>query len=224
MTDEELKQYIEMWKQTVAVQQHFNDIEWRIRGLALTALTFTLGAAALAAREPAKIPIFGGHAGLPGVIMVAGLILWLAFWFVDDIWYHRLLIGAVKHGEVLESELRKQLPAAGLTAAISKSSRIDFTILKSSRFSVLRNQHAFRSTQKLRFFYSAIAVLLFLLALGLWGGTAASKGSGVGSPTGMTSTTQPSTSSTEAPNPWVSSTARPATAAPPTPRFPLTPR
>lgn len=28
---ERVGHYIEMWKQTVTVQQHFNDIEWRIR-------------------------------------------------------------------------------------------------------------------------------------------------------------------------------------------------
>lgn len=38
--DDRVRHYIELWKQTVAVQQHFNDLEWRIRQLALTALTF----------------------------------------------------------------------------------------------------------------------------------------------------------------------------------------
>lgn len=60
MDDEDrVKHYIELWKQTVAVQQHFNDIEWRIRQLALTALTFALGAAAVAARERTSLVIFG---------------------------------------------------------------------------------------------------------------------------------------------------------------------
>ena len=35
--DEKVKHYIELWKQTVTVQQHFNDLEWRIRGLTLDA-------------------------------------------------------------------------------------------------------------------------------------------------------------------------------------------
>jgi len=171
VTEDELKHYVAMWQQTIVVQQHFNDIEWRIRGLALTALTFTVGAAAVAAREPAKLPIFGGHVGLSGLIASAGLLLWLAFWFVDDIWYHKLLLGAVRHGEALESELRDYLPAAGLTAAISASSRIDFSIRKNSRFTVLNKPRALHSTQKLRLFYFVVAALLFILALGLWGGT-----------------------------------------------------
>ena len=43
--DQQVGHYIDIWKQTVAVQMHFNDIEWRIRGLALTVATFAIGAA-----------------------------------------------------------------------------------------------------------------------------------------------------------------------------------
>ncbi|WP_344067846.1 hypothetical protein [Nostocoides vanveenii] len=49
--DQEVGHYIEMWKQSVEVQMHFNDIEWRIRGLALTVATFALGAAGVAAKD-----------------------------------------------------------------------------------------------------------------------------------------------------------------------------
>lgn len=40
--DAQCSKYIDLWKQTVEVQQHFNDLEWRIRGLALTAATLGL--------------------------------------------------------------------------------------------------------------------------------------------------------------------------------------
>ena len=39
--DQRVGHYIEMWKQATQVNQHFNEIEWRIRGLALTVATFT---------------------------------------------------------------------------------------------------------------------------------------------------------------------------------------
>ena len=60
--DEKVGHYIEIWKQTVTVQQHFNDIEWRIRGLALTAATFALGAAAIAAKDGNSF-VAGGFSG-----------------------------------------------------------------------------------------------------------------------------------------------------------------
>ena len=40
--DRRLSHYVDMWKQSVETQQHFNTIEWQIRGLALTVATFAL--------------------------------------------------------------------------------------------------------------------------------------------------------------------------------------
>src|SRR3954454_5849013 len=96
--DERCSRYIDLWKQTVEVQQHFNDLEWRIRGLALTAATFALGASAVAAKDGTKFHGVSLGAG----VLIAGLILWFGFYFVDRYWYHPLLIGSVKHGEELE--------------------------------------------------------------------------------------------------------------------------
>lgn len=110
--------YVEMWKQTITVQQHFNDIEWRIRGLALTAATFSVGAAGLAVNN--------GHP-LPGaVILVVGLVLWYAFYFVDRYWYHPLLIASVMQGHKVETKIEEcGLPDAALTKAISAGSPIN---------------------------------------------------------------------------------------------------
>ena len=41
--NEALGHYVSLWKTSVEVQQHFNDIEWRIRGLAVTVATSHLG-------------------------------------------------------------------------------------------------------------------------------------------------------------------------------------
>lgn len=122
MTEDERDAYIEMWKQTIDVQKHFNDIELKIRGLALTILTFTLGGASLAIRNGTAIGINGFELQLGALILILGILLWLTFYFVDQIWYHRLLVGAVFHGLELEDELRKVLPVAGLSHRISESS------------------------------------------------------------------------------------------------------
>ena len=169
MNDEEqAKLHVGMWKQTIEVQQHFNDICWRIRGLALTALTFSLGAAAVAAREPLELRLIGLDLRLSAVIAVVGFVLWLAFYFVDHVWYHRLLVGAVVHGEALEVALQNQLPEAGLTRAITVHSAYPVAV-RGHQFTVLH------SKGKLRLFYGTVAVLLLVFAVALqFGGPTAS--------------------------------------------------
>ena len=149
--------YIELWKQTVDVQKHFNDIELRIRGLALTVLTFVLGGASLAIRDNATVIMFGGHFQLGSLILFLGIVLWLTFYFVDQVWYHRLLIGAVVHGEALEDEIKRALPAAGLTKAITKNSpyTIRVRFFRKTLWSA-----EIHSTMKIRIFYFTVAAIL----------------------------------------------------------------
>lgn len=158
LTDaDRLQGYLEMWKQTVTVQQHFNEICWKIRGLALTALTFTLGAASLTAtakERPVALTVGELEVDSSALTVCVGLLVWLAFFFVDASWYHRLLKASVDHGAALEQEVRTYLPKSGLTAAISAGSP--------SR--LLWSRRAMRSTHKLRAFYWVIAALLFVLA------------------------------------------------------------
>lgn len=158
--DARCSKYVDLWKQTVEVQQHFNDLEWRIRGLALTAATFALGASAVAAKDGTEF--YGVSLG--SGILLAGVVLWMGFFFVDRYWYHPLLIGSVKHGEKLEVELQNYLPAAGLTKAITESSHI-----KPPKglgwLSQKNGDGTLRSEEKLRIFYWIGATTLILAAL-----------------------------------------------------------
>jgi phosphoglycolate phosphatase-like HAD superfamily hydrolase len=70
--DQRIPQLIDVWNKIVGVQQHFNDMEMRIRNYCIT----VVGAIALS--------------------------VGMAFWFMDRHWYHRLLIGSVKQGAVVE--------------------------------------------------------------------------------------------------------------------------
>jgi hypothetical protein len=113
MNEKEL--LLEAWKQTVATQMHFNDIAMRIRAVALT-----LVAAVLTAKE-----LVGGAHG--GRVLVALLIVWVAFYLMDRWWYHYLLLGAVLHGSALEDRARAlglALPGKrsllGLTQSVSR--------------------------------------------------------------------------------------------------------
>lgn len=165
--DSQIGYYVDMWKKSVDVQQHFNDIEWRIRGLALTVATFALGAAGVSAKEGTKV----GPLSLGSAVMLTGLMLWYAFYFVDRFWYHPLLMAAVKHGTVIEDEIKKILPAAGMTAAITAGSpqRIGRLIpfVLNPRIGFRGANKLLHSEDKLRWFYFVGAAAFVIAAIAL---------------------------------------------------------
>lgn len=161
--NEAVGHYISLWKASIEVQQHFNDIEWRIRGLALTVATFSLGAAGVAARDGTTI----GPISLGSAVLVLGLLLWYAFYFVDRFWYHPLLKGAVKEGSEFEEAIRAHLPEAHMTAGITASSRLPIgwglSFLAGKKgWSKENDQRVMHSDHKLRWFYR-VGMLAFLL-------------------------------------------------------------
>jgi hypothetical protein len=159
---DKLKAYIELWKQTVDVQKHFNDIEMRVRGLALTVLTFALGAAAVAIKDGTKADVLGGHIPLATIILFISAVLWGIFYFVDQIWYHRLLIGSVVHGQALEAEIAKLIPLPGglkpgLTAQISESSPYQLPRVLGAK--------QIHSSTKIGVFYAGVAAILIVFGI-----------------------------------------------------------
>src|SRR5262245_28698375 len=108
MTDEEkdrAARSFEAWKVAVDVQKHFNDIEMRIRNYALTLLLAVLAGAGLALREHQAVILFGVEVSLATIILAAGFVVWVAFYFMDELWYHKLLLGAVKQAADIERAL-----------------------------------------------------------------------------------------------------------------------
>lgn len=162
--DQEIAHYIDMWKQCIAMQMHFNDIEWRIRGLALTVVTFALGAAGVAAKDGTQV----GWVSLGTLVILIGLLLWYVFYFVDRHWYHPLLKAAVKHGTQIEGKIKETLPEAGVTAAITEGSRYE-----PGRFvRILSRQSIMHSDHKLVWFYRVGALALVLAAIAFQVGAA----------------------------------------------------
>lgn len=150
--------HLQLWKEAVGVQMHFNDIGWRIRALALTVLTFTLGAIGFVHINLAPTRIFGWEVSPAAFLPFLGAGLWSAFWFADRGWFHKLLIGAVKEGEDQERVLTAHGVQAGLGAHITAESPIRFK--KWKRKGELR---VWQSSYKLDLFYR--------LGLGLLGAT-----------------------------------------------------
>src|SRR5947207_128781 len=88
------KVIIEAWKQTVAVQMHFNDLALRIRSFALTIVAAILAASGL------------GQGCANALVLAAPLVIWPAFYLMDRFWYHPLLVGAVFHGMAIEAQAK----------------------------------------------------------------------------------------------------------------------
>lgn len=154
--DSEPERTIDLWKTVVGVQQHFNDIGWRIRSLAITALTFTLGAAFFGYLNAESVS-FGSVSFNPSALVpLLGLSIWLLFWFADGVWYHRLLKGAQAAATPIEESLKQLGIDAGLSTEITKASRAGW-----GPFTEMN------STQKLNIFYGAGVCILCLVGVGI---------------------------------------------------------
>jgi hypothetical protein len=162
--DEEAKFVLEAWKTVIGVQQHFNTIEMQIRSIAITVLTAVVGAAVViygqtqkAASDAAQT---GFHLPTASLLALGGLFAWGAFYFMDRWWYHRLLEGAVKHGQAIEDKIRELPPfgeVLGLSTAIRRESAIGFL-----------RKHEIHSARKIDLFYVVVAVLLVVLIIAFW--------------------------------------------------------
>ena len=152
-SDKHLRTVLDLWRTTIDVQQHFNDLEMRIRNYAVTLLVGVLGATAFAIKESLTFSMFGLNFPVATGVLGAGLIGWLSFYCMDRLWYHRLLYGAVKHGTFIETRLRRVLPEICLTEAIGKESPLKWRGV------------TIRSTRKLDLFYLLIVLMLILMML-----------------------------------------------------------
>ena len=158
MDDKRLNQYIDIWKKIVDVQQHFNDIEMRIRAIAIPTLAAMLGAAGFAHKERVAISVFGTSFSAACAIAILTLLVWMVFYFLDRYWYHRLLYGAVKANIPIENAIRRIIPELDLGGSISGESPIVFTH-KGKEFLRLR------STAKMDLVYGFVAVLITVVAV-----------------------------------------------------------
>lgn len=121
---ERLKLVIDVWKKTVEVQQHFNDLELRIRNFALTLLVGILGGTAFAIQQGFRVTAGPYQLSLASLLLLVGFVAWVGFYVLDRHWYHRLLVGSVEHGQSIEDAHCSQLPELSLAHAISDASHV----------------------------------------------------------------------------------------------------
>jgi FMN phosphatase YigB (HAD superfamily) len=125
-TDEHFKLIVDLWKKTVDVQQHFNDLELRVRNYALTVLAALFALAGYALKEGLTANILGHTTSVSSLILLITTLPWAAFYLMDRWWYHRLLHGAVEHGSYIEKRWQSVIPEIGLSQTISRRSPFKF--------------------------------------------------------------------------------------------------
>lgn len=144
---------VEIWKKVVDVQQHFNDLELRIRNFALGVTGAFIGLGGYAVKEGGTALVFGCHLSVASLVVGTSLLPLLAFYLMDRFWYHRLLDGSVNAAIPVEKALQDAGLTVDLGTKISEASPIKFLGWK------------MRSKHKMDAFYLIIAIGIFSLTL-----------------------------------------------------------
>jgi hypothetical protein len=149
LSDDEL---IQVWKTCQDVVIHFDNIELQIHNYAVTLLVAVIGGAAFTVKEHLDIVFRGHRFSMAFAILSAGVVGWLAFYFMDKHWYHRLLIGAVKYTLRVEMAFG---PAVDLSGTISREDPVP-----------LWGKNKLYVEHKFDIFYAAgLAILLILIGM-----------------------------------------------------------
>ncbi len=151
LSSEEVQNALVIWQKTIDVQQHFNDLEMRVRNFGLTLLVAVLGVTGALLKEENKLLASG--------LLLGALIAWAAFYVMDRWWYHPLLRGAVAHATAIEEELSPQVRGIGLSKAITQASHTEIKIIRAKERG---------STTKMNWFYAAIGLVIFIVLILVW--------------------------------------------------------
>jgi hypothetical protein len=115
---------VDIWKKCVDVQQHFNDLEMRIRNIAITVVGALIAAMSFTYQQGLEFNLFGLWRMPAGLGLVAAAVFaWIGFFLMDRFWYHILLRGAVAHAAKIENQFAATIPGIGLGTSISEASQ-----------------------------------------------------------------------------------------------------
>jgi len=154
LTTSENQFALETWKKTVDVQQHFNDLEMRLRNYAITIVGAMVAAVGFTYQAKLTTSIFGLTFPTGALLIVAASLAWGAFYFMDRFGYHVLLKGAVAHAGKIEGEYSGRIPGIGLGMTVSDASKnVSFFGIKTD------------SNTRINIFYSVGALMLFVLLI-----------------------------------------------------------
>lgn len=134
--DREIDRALEVWKKSVDVQQHFNDLEMRIRNFAITVVGALMAAVGFTYQYGLETSLFGTNFPSGLGLVVAASFAWLSFYLMDRYWYHVLLKGAVKHAAKIERKYEDRIPGISLGKTISEESgkvKVAFVTMNSDK-------------------------------------------------------------------------------------------
>jgi hypothetical protein len=221
MTDdqnEQRKLIVEIWKVIIEVQQHFNDISMRIRSMFITILLGLLASIGFLLDKRLNLQVCFVNIQFATLMPVFGMFGAYLFYFIDRYWYHRLLIGAVKHAIVIEGKYKDEIPELALTDAIGRESPYEprgparwfaKLFVNDERY---RNTGKLHSDGKIEFFYKSVMLALLVITIVL---------AGLGGVTFDKKTPAPASPSTTTTAPAPPSSATPAGKTLPAPTLPL---
>lgn len=123
---------VDIWKKVIDVQQHFNDIELKIRQYCLTSFTLILTGIgyieiakfnATSNKLPFLIKLFNIDIPIELMLIIVGILIINIFKNMEVNWYHVFLKSAVKQGEDIENRWSDSYPELFLTNSISQGSQ-----------------------------------------------------------------------------------------------------
>lgn len=143
---------LDIWKKTIDVQMHFNELEMKIRNFAILLISAFIGGAGLALKEGMTISSL--DISLASALLYSAAFLTIVFYLADRFWYHPLLLGSVTHGINVEKSLAESgFPEASLTLEVGNASAIK---LPCTNFKI-------RSSMKIAVFYMPMFLIFALL-------------------------------------------------------------
>ncbi|MEN4847859.1 HAD-IA family hydrolase [Pantoea agglomerans] len=156
---EKLKLEVEIWKTTIDVQKHFNDMSMRVKHYAILMLTAFIGAVGFIYKNQGQMAmVIDGHAiNLTGILGIFAIVVWNLIFFMDYVWYHPMLKGSVMSALNIEDRLRFDLPTLNLTKTIGQYSHNGTLFNK-----------PFNSNRKSKYFYNGGTLILSILTLCLF--------------------------------------------------------
>jgi FMN phosphatase YigB (HAD superfamily) len=170
LTDKQKTQAIDIWKTIVGVQQHFNDIEMRIRAMFVTILVALSASIGFLLDKKLYFPIWRLNVQFATMVPLIGVLAAGLFYFMDRYWYHRLLVGSVKHAIAIEKQYKDEIPELSLSDAIGKESPYKpkrWLIRLAAHFVVddprYKETGYLHSDGKIELFYKSIAIVLALI-------------------------------------------------------------
>lgn len=153
----ETEAHVEVWKKIIDVQQHFNDLELRIRNFALIVNGAFLALGGYALKDGGFANLWGAQVSSAALIIGASLLPLCAFYLMDRLWYHRLLDGAVRAGIDAEGELTKLDIRVGLGRHINEASPFKLWVFGNK----------VHSRHKMDGFYGLLAIAIIVLTVTL---------------------------------------------------------